>query len=83
MTAFPFTFFFFIAFLIILALFFLKSQREMRASEAKIINNKEYVDLFDAEYDGGFGDLFQFYPHSKIKKIREGAEDESARKSGS
>lgn len=77
MTAFPYELFFFVAFLIILTCFFLHSQRDV-----KIQNYKGYVDVFDVEYDGGFKDLFQFFPHSKIKEIQERPDEESTSNSG-
>lgn len=77
MTAFPYELFFFVAFLIILTYFLLHSQRDV-----KIQSYKDYCDVFDVEYDGGFEDLFQFFPHSKIKKIQERPDETSTSKSG-
>ena len=76
MTALPYTTFFFVVFLIVLTFFFLTSQRDV-----KIINKKGYHDLFDVEYYGGFEELFQFFPHSNIQKIRERKDDASSRNS--
>jgi len=77
MTAFPYELFFFVAFLIMFTLFLLHSQRDV-----KIQIYKGYIDVFDVEYDGGFQDLFQFFPHSKIKKIQEEPDETSMSKSG-
>ncbi len=77
MAALPYTLFFFVAVLIILTYFFLNSQEDVRMKDYK-----QYKDLFDFEYDGGFEDIFQFFPHSDVKKLRETTDDESARDSG-
>lgn len=77
MTAFSYELFFFVAFLIIFTLFLFHSQRDV-----KIQIHKGYVDVFDVVYDGGFEDLFQFFPHSQIQKIQEKPDEASTSKSG-
>ena len=56
MAALPYTLFFFVAVLIILTYFFLNSQEDVRMKDYK-----QYKDLFDFEYDGGFEDIFNFF----------------------
>jgi hypothetical protein len=71
MTNYPYILVLFCLVMVAIAYILLNSNKKIE----KRVENK-YKDIFDMDYQGGFEQLFEFYPRSKMEQFKKLLDDE-------
>jgi hypothetical protein len=71
MTDYPYTLVLFCLFMLGIAYLLLNSNKKVEKR-----GKDKYLDMFDIDYQGGFEQLFEFYPRSKMEQLSKLIDDE-------